>query len=104
MLYVTDNLAYNGTATQNPPNPSFPASLSIDGKRKDGMCSRTTGRSSYIQVDTGSMSVVTTVYLTFAGKIYLAVEVVFLVSAIWLWFSKLWQCSKKLMTHFYRIQ
>lgn len=69
MLYVIDNLAYNGTATQNPPNSSFPPSFSIDGNRTDGMCSRTKGRRSYLQVDTGYMSVVTTVYLTFAGKI-----------------------------------
>lgn len=69
MLYVTYNLAYNGTVSQNPPNSSFPAGLSIDGNRTDGMCSRTTGRNSYIQVDTGYMSVITTVYLTFAGKI-----------------------------------
>lgn len=69
MLYVTDNLAYNWTASQNPPNSGFPAGLSIDGNRTDGMCSRTTGRNSYIQVDTGYMSVITTVYLTFAGDI-----------------------------------
>ncbi|CAG2230434.1 unnamed protein product [Mytilus edulis] len=72
---VTQNItSYNGKATQNPPNPSFPASLSIDGKRKDGMCSRTTGRSSYIQVDTGSMSVVTTVYLTLLVLVCITLE------------------------------
>ncbi|XP_052067776.1 protein eyes shut homolog isoform X2 [Mytilus californianus] len=64
-IEIYDNLAYNGTATQNPLNPNKPASLSIDGNRTNGMCSRTTGSSSYLQVDTGSMSVVTTVYLTY---------------------------------------
>ncbi|CAC5380716.1 Tyrosine-protein phosphatase non-receptor type 5,Receptor-type tyrosine-protein phosphatase R,Receptor-type tyrosine-protein phosphatase eta,Tyrosine-protein phosphatase non-receptor type 7,Receptor-type tyrosine-protein phosphatase beta [Mytilus coruscus] len=59
------NLASYGTATQYPLNPNRPASLSVDGNRTNGMCSRTTGPVSYLQVDTGSLSVVTTVYLTF---------------------------------------
>ncbi|XP_052067767.1 multiple epidermal growth factor-like domains protein 6 [Mytilus californianus] len=59
------NLASNGTATQNQPKPNHPASLAIDGNRTKGLCSMTIGSGSHLQVDTGSLSVVTTVYFTF---------------------------------------
>ncbi|OPL21526.1 hypothetical protein AM593_10271, partial [Mytilus galloprovincialis] len=67
-LRYPDNLASGGTAIQNPPNSNNPASLSIDGNRTNGICSRTTGQGSYLQIDIGSMSVVTTIYITFGGK------------------------------------
>ncbi|XP_063446352.1 uncharacterized protein LOC134725939 [Mytilus trossulus] len=63
------NLASGGTAIQNPLNSNNPASLSIDGNRTNGICSRTTGQSSYLQVDTGSMSVLTTIYITFGDTL-----------------------------------
>lgn len=68
MKFVTDNLASNGTAKQNQPKPNHPASLAIDGNRTNGQCSMTTGPGSYLQIDTRDLSVVTTVYITFGGK------------------------------------
>ncbi|CAG2207372.1 unnamed protein product [Mytilus edulis] len=45
--------------------PNHPASFAIDGNRTNGLCSSLTGPDSYLQIDTGSLSVVTTVYFTF---------------------------------------
>ncbi|CAC5379813.1 Tyrosine-protein phosphatase non-receptor type 5,Receptor-type tyrosine-protein phosphatase R,Receptor-type tyrosine-protein phosphatase eta,Tyrosine-protein phosphatase 10D,Tyrosine-protein phosphatase non-receptor type 7,Receptor-type tyrosine-protein phosphatase O,Receptor-type tyrosine-protein phosphatase beta [Mytilus coruscus] len=58
------NLASNGIATQTPSNANHPAYMSVDGNRT-GICSMTFGSKSYLQVDTGYMSVITMVYMTF---------------------------------------
>ncbi|XP_052059526.1 multiple epidermal growth factor-like domains protein 11 isoform X2 [Mytilus californianus] len=63
------NLASNGTAKQDPPKLNSSASLSIDGIRKNGMCSMTTGIHSYLQVDTGFLSVISTIFLTFGDTL-----------------------------------
>ncbi|VDI10733.1 Hypothetical predicted protein [Mytilus galloprovincialis] len=58
------NLATNGIATQSPSNRNHPAYLSVNGNRT-GMCSMTSGTNSYIQVDTGYISTITMIYITF---------------------------------------
>lgn len=67
-MYLTDNLASNGIATQTPSNTNHPAYLSVDGNRT-GSCSMTSGSNSYLQVDTGSISIITMIYITFDGKL-----------------------------------
>lgn len=67
-IYITDNLATNGIATQSPSNKNHPAYLSVNGNRT-GMCSMTSGSNSYLQVNTGYNSIITMIYITFGGKL-----------------------------------
>ncbi|CAC5421816.1 Tyrosine-protein phosphatase non-receptor type 5,Receptor-type tyrosine-protein phosphatase R,Receptor-type tyrosine-protein phosphatase S,Receptor-type tyrosine-protein phosphatase eta,Tyrosine-protein phosphatase non-receptor type 7,Receptor-type tyrosine-protein phosphatase N2,Tyrosine-protein phosphatase non-receptor type 12,Receptor-type tyrosine-protein phosphatase delta [Mytilus coruscus] len=56
------NLAINGIAKQNPTDQSFPARRSIDGDILT--CISLVSTDSYLQVDTGFLSVVTFVYIS----------------------------------------
>lgn len=67
-MYLTDNLATDGIATQSPSNTNHPAYLSVDGNRTS-ICSMTSGPNSYLQVDTGFMSIIKTIYITFNSKL-----------------------------------
>lgn len=67
-MYLTDNLATNGIATQSPSNTNHPAYLSVDGNRTSS-CLMTSGPNSYLQVDTGYMTIIKTIYITFNGKL-----------------------------------
>ncbi|CAC5379809.1 unnamed protein product [Mytilus coruscus] len=62
------NIASNGTATENPPNKSHPAYLSVDGNRS-GSCSMTSGPNAHLQVDIGFTSIITMIYFTFGGSV-----------------------------------
>ncbi|CAC5406999.1 unnamed protein product [Mytilus coruscus] len=63
------NVVYYGTAKQHPSHPT--AKFSIDGELTS--CTTITGTQQrpYLQIDTGSLSVITAVHLTFGDKTFL---------------------------------
>ncbi|CAC5415244.1 unnamed protein product [Mytilus coruscus] len=60
------NVAYNGTAKQHPFCPT--ANLSIDGERTSCTTLTTAKSISYLQIDMGSLTVITAVHFTFGDE------------------------------------
>ncbi|XP_052059394.1 receptor-type tyrosine-protein phosphatase mu-like isoform X2 [Mytilus californianus] len=62
------NLAYRKTAQQNPNDRNLPASLSNDGDITSCISLVTTKPNPYLQIDTGSLSVITMLYFAFGDE------------------------------------